>query len=568
MNNRGASLAILSPEEYKDRWVLPISGTNSKQNIDSKSNQERYLAMNTNNTNFMGMMSQTLANQPNSVTENGALGHKTTGKALVDLNFAIASMRGKTDSEIVSAFLPAYAEDPVLAMKYLFFARDARGGLGERRFFRVVSKWFADNHRDDIRKYLPLIPEYGRWDDLVELISDPVLFGDVVDLISKQLKEDWNDMKHGASISLLAKWLPSVNTSSPETVRKARGLLAGLHMTERQYRKMLSKLRAYLKVVETKMSANQWNEIDYEAVPSKANLVYKDAFMKHDEERRKKYLESLSKGETKINASVAYPYDIVHKYHTNGTSIEYANKDDTLEGMWKALPTPKTEFKPMIVVADGSGSMQCGVGGTGVSALDVANSLAIYFAERLPGPFANKYITFSHSPQYVNFGSGTSLLDKIKIAEQHNEVANTNIKAVFEMILKTALDNKLEQKDIPDILIISDMEFDGCVIQSSQENYWDHGSMADKTLFQTIAEEYEDAGYKIPKVVFWNVNSRTGTIPMNQNELGCALVSGFSPSIADMVMSTKLDPYEILLDKLNSPRYDLDKNLERMAIKN
>ena len=520
------------------------------------------------NTNFMGMMAETIADQPTSVTENGALGHSTTGKALVDLNFSIASLRGASDSDIQAAFRAAYAESPTLALKYLFFARDVRGGLGERRFFRVASKWLADNHRDEIRKYIPLIPEYGRWDDLIELISDPVLFNDIIELISKQLKEDWSDMKQGASISLLAKWLPSVNTSSEETKRKARGIVAGLHMTERQYRKMLSKLRAYLKVVETKMSANQWGEIDYEAVPSKANLQYKEAFMKHDEERRKKFLESLTKGETKINSSVAYPYDIVHKYHGDNTSMEYRQLDATLEGMWKNLPAPKAEFKPMIVVADGSGSMQCRIGQTSVSALDVANSLAIYFAEKLPGPFANKYITFSARPQYVNLGNTTTLLDKLKIAEEHNEVANTNIKKVFELILQTAIDNNLKQKAIPDILIISDMEFDGCVIQNGQDSYWGYGEKPDKTLFKTIAEDYEAAGYKIPKVVFWNVNSRTGTIPMTQNELGCALVSGFSPSIADMVMSTKLDPYEILLDKLNSPRYDLDKNLDRMWIKN
>jgi hypothetical protein len=236
----------------------------------------------------------------------------------------------------------------------------------------------------------------------------------------------------------------------------------------------------------------------------------------------------------------------------------------TLEEMWKALPSSTVDFKPMIVVADVSGSMTSCVGKTGVSALEVANSLAIYFAEKLPGPYANKYITFSGHPQYVNLGSNTSLRDKMTIAEKHDECANTNIKAVFEMILKTAITNNVKPEDIPGILIISDMEFDGCVVQDDRKNFWERGEKADKTLFQTIAKEYEDAGYKIPKVVFWNVNSRTGTIPMTQNELGCALVSGFSPSIADMVMSSKMDPYEILLDKLNSPRYDLDKVLEQM----
>ena len=451
-----------------------------------------------NNSNtLMGMIAQTIAEQPTSTTENGALGHSTTGKALVDLNFSIASLRSKSDSDVESAFRAVYAESPTLALKYLFFARDARGGLGERRFFRVVTKWLADNHTEDIRKYLPLLPEYGRWDDLVELAANKNLYDDVVKIVSKQLKTDWEDMKQGASISLLAKWMPSANTSSAETCRKARGLMAGLHMSERQYRKMLSKLRAYLKVVETKMSANQWGEIDYEAVPSKANLNYKDAFMKHDEERRKKYLESLSKGEAKINASVVYPHDIVHKYHDACGEIKYQHLDATLEGMWKNLPPTKADFKPMIVVADGSGSMSMSIGNSNVEALDVANSLAIYFAERLPGPFANKYITFSNRPQYVELGANTTLLDKIKIADKlasagSKKVSNTNIKAVFEMLLKTAIKNNLKQEDIPGILIISDMEFDGCVIQEDDGgNYWSSGTLADQTLFQTIAKEYE-----------------------------------------------------------------------------
>lgn len=527
---------------------------------NDNNNDENKMNETNDNTTFIGMIRQSIAEAPTAVTENGAVGHSTTGKALVDLNFSIASLRGKSDNEIISAFVDAYAENSELALKYLFFARDVRGGLGERKFFRVIANWFAAYHTADIEKYLCLFPEYGRWDDLVELAANRNVGDKVINIIAKQLKEDWNDMKQGGSISLLAKWLPSANTSSSETCRKAKGIMAGLHLTEREYRKMLSALRAHLKVVETKMSANKWGEIEYSQVPSLANLRYKDAFVKHDKERRNQYLESLKKGETKINASTAYPYDIVHQYHlTYGDSV-----DVTLEEMWKALPSPTVDFKPMIVVADGSGSMTSCVGKTGVSALEVANSLAIYFAEKLPGPYANKYITFSGHPQYVNLGSNTSLRDKMTIAGKHSEVANTNIKAVFEMILKTAIANNVKPEDIPGILIISDMEFDGCVVQDDSKNYWESGEKADKTLFQTIAKEYEDAGYKIPKVVFWNVNSRTGTIPMTKNELGCALVSGFSPSIADMVMSSKMDPYEILLDKLNSPRYDLDKVLEQM----
>jgi hypothetical protein len=320
-------------------------------------------------------------------------------------------------------------------------------------------------------------------------------------------------------------------------------LIEAMGMNTKTYRKMLVKMRAYLDVVEVKMTAQEWDKIKYENVPSRANLIYNNAFFRHDEERRRAFLEALEKGETKINASTAYPHDIVHQYMINYGRVK--EKNITLEEMWKRLPNLIQGNDNTIVVADGSGSMTSTIGETGVTALSVANALAIYFAERSSGQFKDNYITFSQRPQLVDFSSCESLKEKIDMALLHNEVANTNIKAVFELILKTAINKKMEQSELPqNILIVSDMEFDMC-----------GGEDLDQRLFEVIANDYEQAGYKLPRLVFWNVNSRTRTIPIIENELGVALVSGFSVNIAKMVLSSRLDAYECLMEQLMSERY-------------
>lgn len=353
------------------------------------------------------------------------------------------------------------------------------------------------------------------------------------------------------AISLCAKWMPSANASSNETRRLAKVLINKLGMIERQYRKMLTALRSYTNVVEVKMSNREWSGIDYSAVPSRANLIYNNAFLRNDEQRRREYLGKLEKGEAKINAGVLFPHDIVHKYKS-GWSLK--NKDTALEEMWKALPDYVKESGNTICVADGSGSMTSVVGGTGISCLDVANALAIYFAERSSGQFKDTYITFSEHPQLVDLSSGKSLRDKIGIALNHNEVANTNIEAVFDLILTTAVKAHMKQSELPaNILILSDMEFDSCAVSSRRSGYG--YAKPDNKLFSVIAKRYAEHGYKLPRLVFWNICSRTGTIPVKENDLGIALVSGFSPSIVKMVLSNSTDLFECLLEQLNSERY-------------
>ena len=303
------------------------------------------------------------------------------------------------------------------------------------------------------------------------------------------------------------------------------------------------------------------DEIKYEAVPSRANLIYNSAFLRHDEERRRNFLSKLEKGETKINASTLFPHDIVHRYTEGGWGTTVKALDQTLEALWKSLPDTVNGCGNTIVVADGSGSMTSKVGGgSNVTALDVANALAIYFAERSSGQFKDNYITFSENPRLVDFSHGKTLRDKIRIALSHDEMANTNIEAVFDLILGTAIKNNMSQSDIPhNIPIISDMEFDGCAVTNEyRRGYGRYGSdngRVNSRLFTEISKRYADAGYQLPRLVFWNVNSRTGTIPVKENDLGVALVSGFSTNIVKMVMSGQTDPYECLLETLNTERY-------------
>lgn len=492
-----------------------------------------------------------------TITENGAVMHKTSGKKLLDLNFAVSSLRSASENTIIETFSNAFYENSKLAVKWLFYLRDVRGGMGERRSFRVCMDWLAKFHPEYAAKVVKLIPEYGRWDDLIALISNENIGKDVLDIIFQQLEDDNKNAAAGKNISLLAKWMPSITTSSPKTVALAKSVASKLGMSDRSYRKMLSKLRKHLDVVECKMSSKEWFAINYEHVPSMANLKYKDAFLKNDEARRRKYLETLKTGEAKINSSACFPYDIVSKY---GRFYYGMQPDTALEAMWDSLPdyVKGNDDGSTIVVADGSGSMMsCVSSSSNVTALDVANSLAIYFAEHLSGPFKDKYITFSMSPQYVDMTRCSSLAEKLSVAYRHSECANTNVEAVFDLLLNTAVSNKLKQSDLPsNVLVVSDMEFDSCAYSNSKSSRYYGYSNCDATLFDAIADKWHKAGYEMPRLVFWNVCSRTNGIPLRENDFGVALVSGFSPAIAKMVFSSKNDPFEALLDALNVERYE------------
>lgn len=490
----------------------------------------------------MGFMTQ-LQNELNNekcLTTNGAVGYATSGKKLLDINFSVTSLRKRPESEIINKFMDAYYENPVLAMRWLFYARDCRQGIGERRLFRVVMKHLVDVKPDMVRSVLKLVAEFGRWDDLLCLLDSDVKY-DVLAVIKKQLDEDKKNMSSNESISLLSKWAPSLNASSQETKRYAAIICKYLSMTPRQYRQMLSMMRHYIDVVECKMSAKKWSEISYEAVPSRANLIYNSAFLRNDEERRRAYLNALSNGDVKINASVLFPDDIVHKYICNDRYSylrEVETLNGTLEGLWKALPTLTTENT--LVVRDGSGSMMG-------KPMDVSTAMAIYMAERSTGEFHNKFITFGAKPKLISLDGMDTLREKLVKTYQETDCSNTNIRAVFDLILKTAVNSNMHQEDMPkNIVIISDMQFDG---QAFNFN---------KTLFEKIAQKYLTYGYQLPRLIFWNVNeSYSNVVPIQQNELGVVLLSGYSQNLIKMVMSGEVDPYKCLIEQLNDKRYDV-----------
>ena len=451
-----------------------------------------------------------------SVTENGALGYRTTGRALLDLNFAVSSLRTRPDMDVTGMFAAACAEDLDMAIVWMFMSRDPRGGMGERRLFRLCFRYLAREFPEKAVKLVPLIPEYGRWDDAVDLYFN-VMNGAVRDalfnLISARLNEDLVALRDNRPVSLCAKWLPSENTSSRSTRADAREMQRRLGVTPRRYRVMLSSLRRRIDVVERKMSANRWGDINYEGVPSRANLNYRDAFLRHDTDRRKDFLASLKKDPSKIKASVLFPHEIVSSYNVH--RWQHTNPDETLEALWNNLPNVFPGEAPnILVVADGSGSMF----GT--------------YGDRAPAPI----------------DGATTLLGKIEFALEHDECSNTDIHKVFQLILSTAVNNHLQQDELPEtVMIISDMEFDAAAYIRSRP---------DETLFQTIRHEYADAGYQVPHLAFWNVCSRTSTIPVRNNPLGVTLVSGFSPTVMRMVISGKLDPYDAMVDTLNDHRYD------------
>lgn len=476
-------------------------------------------------------------------TENGALGYATTLNPFVDFNFKIPSYRKNVRQAVVD-FAKCISYDANLAMRFLFYLRDVRGGLGERNTFREIAVSVFNIVGN--KELLKLFPEYGRWDDLIYLyfrVSDKKVRNMIISILRSQIIEDIANCKKGKPISLLAKWLPSVTTKGGRKFALALYSELGF-ASERVYRKTLSLLRKHLDVVERKMSAGEWEYIDYSTVPSKANVKYNSAFLRHDESRRRNFLGKVERGEAKINSSVNYPHDIVHEYcKDKGYWKPTIQANDAgLEALWKALP----EFdggEDTLVVADTSGSMfSCY--GRGAYPYEVCYALAIYFAERAKGCFKDKAILFSNIPKFIDMSKGKTLRDKLNIIFKYNEIANTDIAATFELILKTAISSKLKQEDMPKtILVISDMEFDG-------------GTIFNERLFEALSRKYKENGYEMPKLVFWNVASRTNTIPLTENKNGIALVSGYSTNIVKMVLSNKLDAFEILKEQLMNKRYD------------
>lgn len=493
----------------------------------------------------MTFLNQLKQNTNVAHTTNGARAYATTGSAVLDFFSKSGALRNTSEQEKNALFTKAFAEDPILALKALFYTRDCRSGQGERDTFRTIASYMANYHTDAMASNITLVPFFGRWDDLYAFVGtrlEDLAFS----IISAQFSEDINS-EHP---SLLAKWLKSENASSYTTKQLAKKTRKALGLNSKQYRKSLSSLRARINVLERDLSANNWTGIDYSKLPSQAGLKYRNAFFRHDEAGYRAFLDSLKRGEVKVNAKTLYPYEIVREimsgsmaqYNTNrynvGINQNVANAD-ALDALWNALPNyfgDKEENS--ICVVDTSGSMR------GLP-IEIAISLGIYTAERNNGAYKDHFITFSANPELVEL-QGTGIVERVRNMSRANWDMNTNIEKVFDLILDTAIQNRISQDEmVQRIYIISDMQFD-CVRGGN-----------DVALFETIRRRFERAGYEMPALVFWNVNGYANQ-PATMSQSGVQLVSGASPSIFTNLLKGKtMTAYELMLDVLNSERYSV-----------
>ena len=468
--------------------------------------------------------------QNDTVTENGMVTNSSSLNSCVDLFFTIGAMRGQDKDRLIRNFSLALLEDPARAMKILFWVRDVRGGAGERQVFRDVMKFLAENHTDFLRKNIPYISEFGRWDDLLTLVGTK--------LETEALTQiRWGlDAKNG----LCSKWMPRKGPIAAK-------LRTFMEMSPKQYRKTLVELTH---VVETQMCANEWENIEFGKLPSVASARYQKAFWKRNEEGYKSYIASLQKGEAKINAGAVYPYDVTK-------SLQRGNSDVAIE-QWKALPNYMEGSEDRILpVVDVSGSMQASAGGNkNVSCMDVSISLGLYISERNAGAFKDAFITFSAEPQ-LQILKG-NLRDRFAQLQRAEWGYNTNLVKVFDLVLDQATKHSVPESEMPTkILILSDMEFDKATETVSG---WEKTHIAtkwDATAQEMIEQKYADAGYKVPAVVYWNIQSRGNNIPVAFDKTGTALISGFSPSILKTVAKGQVsNPQVIMDDAILSSRYD------------
>ena len=457
--------------------------------------------------------------QKDTVTENGMVTNSSSLNNCVDLFFQIGAMRGKGKNTVISAFSKAFNENPLVALRLLFWVRDIRGGAGERQIFRDILKdYLANDYTEMVVKNTHLISEFGRWDDVLVLIGTSAE-SKALDLIVEAL---------GKKDGLCAKWMPRKG-SVANTIRKRMGL------TPKEYRKTLVELTH---VVETAMCSKKFDSINYEHVPSLAMSRYLKAFGRNDATRFGEYIKKLEKGEVKINAGALYPYDVIK-------SLRFDGNAKACQGQWDALPNylEGNESERILPMCDVSGSMSCAAGGNAnLTCMDVCLSLGLYISERNEGPFKDAFLTFSARPalQYLN----GPLKDRLNQLQRAQWDMNTDLEKAFDVLLAQAVKHNVPANEMPTmILILSDMEFD----QASDYN---------STAQEMIRAKYVAAGYELPKIVYWNLNARNSNFPVRFNEEGTALVSGFSPSILKNLLAGKdMTPESIMLDVVNSERY-------------
>ena len=459
-------------------------------------------------------------------TLNGMPTNSSSLNQCVNLFFQIGALRGQDKTRLINVFTKAFSENPLTAMKLLFWARDVRGGAGERQIFRDIVEYLANNRAEVLVKNLDLITEFGRWDDLLVLIGTPVEKA-ALELIAKGLAD-----KNG----LVFKWMPRPNVANREKKRWAGVIRKFLGLSPKEYRKLLVENS---NTVEQLMCAKEWSSIDYSKLPSKAMSDLMKTFSKHDCERFGSYLQSVNKGEAKINASSIYPYDVVK-------NLRFGDKAGA-NIQWKALPNylkdGKERFLPIV---DVSGSMNCPAGNNhNVSCLDVAISLGLYISERNEGQFKDSFVTFSERPTLQVLGG--SLEERFNQLSRADWDMSTNVEAVFRLILEKAKESNVSEDEMPTmLLILSDMEFN----QGTSGNW----GLRAQQMFEKM---YADAGYKMPKIAYWNIQSKSDNFPVHFDADGCCLVSGFSPSLLTNLLAGKdLSPISMMMEVVNSERYD------------
>ena len=488
------------------------------------------------------MFRDALKNENNLTrTENFARAYKSTKSHVLDLFGLGGSALRMSELEMRDLITKAFNENPELAARAVFYLGDVRHGQGVRDVFKVGLKVMLDRHLEELFALLEVIPEYTRWDMLYEFVGTKLEKEAFALLREVSFRASERKESH-----LIFKWLKSPKTSSKESTRLGKMTARYFSMTEKQYRQFLSRNRARLNLVERKMSDNDWDAIDYTSVPSKASLKYREAFKRHDDSGYHSYLQSVLKGEKKMNMNVTYPHEIVNKLlQSSGWGSSSVKDDASLEAAWKSLPSYSGDGN-ILTVADVSGSMFSSVSyQSSVTCMDVSVALAIYTAEHNTGEFANMFMTFSSRPELIELSPKDSLADKIRRTSQAPWGMNTDIDAVFELLLKTAKRNNIPQKELPQtILIISDMQFDHC-------------SNIDQANYDFWKEKFANEEYKLPDIVFWQVSTQSN-VPVTSSEKGAAIVSGFSPSVLKFIYEGEITtPYEFMLEVLMNPRYDV-----------
>lgn len=463
-------------------------------------------------------------------TENGDISHSSTLNANLDFFGKAGSLR-YDEEEAIELFLKAYVEDRETALKNLLYLRDIRDGNGERNLFRVIFLSLLDNFMDDeaAKNIIDYLPNIGRWDDVIYMLNtkDKEIKSYILTVIKARLLQDMYLYSESKPVSLLAKWMPSINASSSETKKMAlylsRELFGG---NNAEYRKTLSTLRRHIGIIETNLTIKDYS-FDYNGVPGKALMKYVGAFYRNDEERYKKFLENLRNDNKKIQekAEKLMPYEIVR----------LIEKDETLaNSMWDSLD--KTPYKgKAIIVRDGSGSMTMGYGS--VSPLQVADALSIYMSERTEGELKNKFITFSAKPELVELGNEMTLSEKVHILSQYDDCFNTNVEKLYDLVYE--VNKSLEEDErIESLIIVSDMQFD-----SGLEN-------PNESTFGAFKRKFEEANMELPKIVFWNVGAY-GNVFSSQELSLVQYVSGFSKNVFGKIVEGKeIDAVELMLEAL------------------